>query len=148
MSSIKTVRELVSYFEGLTTWESRNSFIANLKSTGSRSINVNGTDYRIGKTGRTKFMRSFRKMVCQYNRKQRIDQPVRSLFTGEFIQPGTGNYTKTLKACGIRRLYSTCREILDSRGQFPNPVSGALVAKDSEEGRKLTRRCLKGRKRT
>jgi len=145
---MKTVRELVSYFEGLTTWESKNSFIANLKSTNSKSIKISGTLYRIGKSGRTRIIRSFRKMVCQFNRNQSIDQPVRSLFTGEFVQPGTANYTKTLKACGIKRIYSTCREVLSSGGaQFPNPDTGASVLKDSEEGRKLTRRCLKGKRR-
>ena len=147
-SSIKTVKELVTYFEGLTTWESKNSFIANLKGTRSKTIDINGTVYRIGKSGRTQIMRSFRRMVCEFNRKQMIDQPVRSLFNGNFIQPGTANYTKTLKACGVRRLYSTCKEILSSEGQIPNPDTGANISKDSVKGRRLIRRCLKGAKRT
>ena len=143
---IRTVEDLVEYFEGLGSWDRKNEFVANLKRKSGSSIVIDGVSYKLGKNGKMRIIRSFRRMVCEYNRKQKIDQPVRSLFTGEFIEPGTSNYTKTLRACRIVRYYSTCKEIMSEDETFKNPSSGKMVRRDSDKGRTLLRRCRKNRR--
>lgn len=141
---IRTTEELVEYFDGLETWERKIEFVARMKTKSGSSVLIDGVSYKLGKNGKMRIIRRFRELICEYNRKQRIDQPVRSLYTGQFVTPGTANYTKTLKACRIARYYSTCGEIMKNE-TFKNPLNGRTVRRDSLKGKALLRRCRKNK---
>jgi len=107
---------------------------------GVRRITIRNTSYRLSKTGVFRLKREFRKEICEYNRKQPIDQPIRSIFSGEFVSPGTSIYTRSLRACRLERIHSTCREIL-TQDPFPHPRTGFPVSPGSVLGRALRRKC-------
>ena len=134
------ISQLIDEFRVLT-WEQKIISMQPLR-RGVRRINIRNNIYRLSKTGVFRLKREFRKEICEYNRKQPIDQPIRSIFSGEFVFPGTSSYTRSLRACRIERIYSTCREIL-SRDPFPHPRTGISLSANSVLGRSLRRKCSK-----
>lgn len=133
-----SLSEILSQFRYLS-WDERNQAMIPLRK-GRLTLILSGTSFLLTKNGRFRLKREFRKQICEYNRQQGIGQPIRSIFSGEFIQPGSAVYTRTLRVCRIERIHSTCREILSS-DPFPHPRSGRPVSHGSGLGRRLVKRC-------
>lgn len=133
-----TLSQLLSEFSELS-WEDRIVAMKPIR-RGRLTIVLSGTPRRLTKAGASRMKREFRKQICEYNRQQGIGQPVRNIFSGEFVQPGSAIYTRTLRACRIERIHSTCREIL-STDPFPHPRTGKSISQGSVLGRKLVKRC-------
>jgi hypothetical protein len=133
-----SLSEILSQFRSLS-WDERIQAMTPLRQ-GRLTLILSGNTYRVTKNGRFRLKREFRKQICEYNRQQGIGQPIRSIFSGEFVQPGSAVYTRTLRACRIERIHSTCREILSS-DPFPHPRTGKIISHGSVLGRRLVKRC-------
>lgn len=139
---MKKIKDLIEYYQSMGSWDDKINFIATLKSSSSKVFRVKEDEYLVGKLGRSRIIRIFRKDICEYNRLRKINEPVRNIFTGTFVEPGNPNYTKTLKYCGIRRLYSTCLEtLIASEQNIVDPQSGKSVPARSRRGKAVIRRC-------
>lgn len=138
---MRKIDQLIEDFRSLPNWDEKIVVIRAIRS-GRKLLMLNGIEYNIGESGVKRLKAELRKEVCEFNRKQKIDSPVRNVFTGELIQPGTRAYTRTLNLCKIKRIYSTCSEIL-SQDVFPHPKTAKPVRGRSLLGRKLRRMCLR-----
>jgi hypothetical protein len=133
-----SLSNILSQFRSLN-WDDRIEVMDPVR-RGSLNLILFGNSYRLTKNGRMRLKREYRKQICEYNRQQGIGQPIRSIFSGKFVQPGSAIYTRTLRACKIERIHSTCREILSS-DPFPHPRTGQPVSRGSILGRRLVRKC-------
>jgi hypothetical protein len=138
MSSI-TLTELLEKFQGFS-WEDRIGAMAPLRK-GGRIITLSGNSFRLTPHAVSRFRREFRRQICEYNRSQPLQRPIRSIYSGEFVLPGTRAYTRTLRICRLERIHSTCREILAAESSFPHPRTGKPVLSHSKLGGRLRRKC-------
>lgn len=111
-------------YQVLGTWKDKIEFIRKLK-------NIPGIKFKKA------VLQAFRFEICNFNRSQEINQPVRSIVTGRFIGPGSKSYLKTLRACNLIRNYETCNEFPKST---KHPVRNRMVYKPRER-RSIIRKC-------
>jgi hypothetical protein len=133
---------LMEYLHHMSDWNDLITSIDKIKKA-KRVVELsNGIRYIIGGIiGKKRAMEVLRVRVCNYNRKQKISENIRSVFTGKLISPGTSMYSRTLRICRIRRYYSTCREIVE-RETFLHPISGKRLTSSSWTGKKIIRKCV------
>jgi hypothetical protein len=133
--------ELLQYFKGLDDWTVVTDLIRQVKkSKGLVTLDDGRTMSLGGVTGRKRLIGAFRAKVCAFNRQRTIKEDIRSIFSGEVVKPGTYAYSRTLRLCGLRRYYSTCRDI-EGRGSFIHPITGQRVLRSSRTGQRLVRQC-------
>ena len=115
-------------YQILATWDDKIEFVRRMKK-------IPGARFK------KPVLDAFKYEICQYNRKRKVDEPIRSILTGRLIGPSSGSYLKTLRACNLVRHYSICG---DKTGK--HPVRGRLVVSKLEKIRlhkgckRLTRR--------
>jgi hypothetical protein len=136
-----TAKDLMNLVQRTTDWNVLIDLVERIKKSRTVVETASGSRYLLGgATGKTQVIRAFRAKVCAYNRKRRIDESIRSVFTGAVLAPGTPMYSRTLRLCGMRRYYSTCREIV-GRASFIHPISGRRIMASSATGKRLVRKC-------
>jgi hypothetical protein len=126
-------------FNGLTEWEDVIKVMRQLRQR-KRIIQVGEQEFGNSKTLTRTLKISFRGRVCRFNRERKIDEPIRGIYSGEFVKVGSWEYARTIRICRISRMYSTCAEI-KSQDVFPHPRTGAPVLRNSLTGKKLIRGC-------
>jgi len=123
--------DMIDEYRSLKTWDEKIDFIRrNRRKLGAR----------------TNVMREFRREVCDFNTRQPISKPIRSIFTGRFLQPGTYQYKKTLQRCNIVRHHSFCKDFVESGNDtLTDPVSGRRLSRRGRMARRVIRRCYRKR---
>lgn len=100
---MRKIDQLVGDFRNLSSWEEKIAVIRAIRS-GRRTLIINNVEYKVGKTGVKSLKTELRLEVCEFNRTRKFDEPIRSVFTGEFLQPGSKAYSRSLNACKIVRV--------------------------------------------
>lgn len=129
----------VKVFNGLSEWEEVNKVMRQLRQR-KRIIQIGNEEFGNTKTLTRSLKVSFRRRVCQFNRERKIDEPIRGIYSGEFVKVGSWEYARTVRICRISRMYSTCSEI-NNQDVFPHPRTGAPVLRNTITGKKLIRGC-------
>lgn len=119
--------ELFTEYRSLKNWDDKIVLIRNSKA-------------RVGKNHR--LFRLFKKEICEFNARQKIGDPIRSLFSGKLLQPGTVYYNRTLRRCNIVRHHSSCKDILKGEGGvLVDPISGRRIKRSSRKAAKIVKKC-------
>lgn len=140
-------KDLMRYVQSIEDWDTLIDAYSDIKKSRGSKLIIKGEAFYINYLIRVKLVKYFRRKVCRYNREQPIDSPIRNIYTGKFVTPENPNYHKTLRVCKIKRLYSTCREIMSdpSDPYFLDPLTGERVKRDSGYGRNVVKKCRKSK---
>jgi hypothetical protein len=119
--------ELIKEYLSLKNWDDKIVFIRRVRG----KIGKNHRVYKIFKTE-----------VCKFNARQKIGDPIRSLFSGKLLQPGSVYYKRTLRRCNIVRHHSSCKDVLGGEGEsLIDPITGKIIKRSGRRASKIIRKC-------
>lgn len=116
----------VEEYKTLSSWDDKVVYVRNAKR-------------RVGKN--RELMRVFREEVCKFNSQQRLNDPIRSVFTGRLITPGSWRYVLSLKRCNIIHHHLECYDVGKSQ-ILKDPISGRQLKRTNKNIRNFVRKCI------